>query len=162
MTDAPDPQLPRSAAASFPGRVSAGTAVCVGLSSFRGSIDPGQEPPVDAWQDLHYAGSVTRDLAAALGDLGFACTVYAEKDLPTAQELGSCISESLTAAPSSGSHVVHVLSHGHPGMSGLYVVGADGRWAESTKVESWVASIEDDPGQLRAHTLFLIDTCYSG
>jgi WD40 repeat protein len=29
-------------------------------------------------------------------------------------------------------------------------------------VESWVASIEDNPDQQRSHTLFLIDTCYSG
>ena len=129
---------------------------------FQGRITPGQEPPSDTWRDLHYAGQVTKDLAAALMGLGFACTVYAENDLPTAQELGSRISESLAASPSPGTHIVHVLSHGHPGRSGVYVVGADGMWVQSTKVESWIASIEDDPGQQRPHTLFLIDTCYSG
>ena len=162
MTGPSDPRLAHSTAAPFPSRAAAGTAVCIGLSSFQGSIAPEQEPPADAWRDLRYAGPVTKDLAAALADLGFACSVYAENDLPTAQELGSCISESLAASTSSGAHIVHVLSHGHPGKSGVYVVGADGRWAQSTRVESWVASIEDDPGQQRPHTLFLIDTCYSG
>ena len=161
MTEPTDPRFAGSAAAAPPSRASAGTAVCIGLSSFGAGITPGQEPPADAWQDLQYAGPVTKDLAAALTDLGFACTVYAETDLPTAQELGSRISQSLAAAPSSGAHVVHVLSHGHAGTSGVYVVGADGKWAPSTWVASWVASIEDDPGQ-RPHTLFVIDTCYSG
>ena len=136
--------------------------MCIGLSSFRGGSTPTQEPPADAWQDLNYAGSVTRDLAAALTNLGFACTVYAENDLPTAQKLGNCVSESLVASTSSGAHIVHVLSHGHLGASGVHVVGADGKWAPSTRVESWVASVEDDPDQQRPHTLFVIDTCYSG
>ena len=162
MTGSPDPRLAHSTAAPSPDRASAGTAVCIGLSSFRGGIDPGQEPPTDAWRDLEYAGPAAKELAAALTDLGFACTVYAEDDLPTAQELGSCVSKSLAASPSSGVHIVHVLSHGHPGKSGVYVVGADGKWTPSTRVESWVASIEDDPGQHRPHTLFVIDTCYSG
>jgi hypothetical protein len=145
MTRPSAPQPAPSSTAHSQNRVSAGTAVCIGLSTFVGGIAPEQEPPTDAWRDLQYAGPVTKDLAAALADLGFECTVYADKDLPTARDLGSCIGESLTASPSSGAHIVHVLSHGHSAKSGVYVVGADGKWAPSTKVETWVASIEDDP-----------------
>jgi WD40 repeat protein len=143
------------------GYVHAGSAVCIGLGSFQGDVSPDEEPPADALRDLPYARAVTKDLAEALAELGFSCSVYTEKDLPTAPELGSCVSASLASA-TSGAHVVHVLSHGHPGNAGVYVVGADGSWDTSTRVESWVASVEDHPSRQRPHTLFVVDTCYSG
>jgi WD40 repeat protein len=138
-----------------------GSAICIGLGSFQGGITPGEEPPVDTLPDLPYADAVTRDLAAALTDLGFSCEIYTDKDLPTAKKLGSCVSESLASA-ASGAHVIHVLSHGHHGKSGVHVVGVDGSWDASTRVEPWVASVEDDPRGQRSHTLFVLDTCYSG
>ena len=139
----------------------AGSAVCIGLGSFQGDVPSDEEPPADALRDLPYARALTKDLAAALTDLGFSCSVHTEQDLPTAPELGSCVSASLASA-TSGAHVVHVLSHGHPGNAGVYVVGADGSWDASTRVESWVASVEDHPSRQQPHTLFVVDTCYSG
>jgi hypothetical protein len=141
---------------------SAGTALCIGLSAFRTGIAPDEEPPAGAWPDLGYAGEVTQDLAAALSDLGFDCTILTEQDLPTAQTLGERISAAVTSVDRPGAQVVHVLSHGEQANSGAYVVGGDGRRVDSTKVESWICSIEDFPDEPRRHTLFLVDTCYSG
>ena len=156
-----DDQLPRATSAHSLESAYKGSAICIGLASFLGNIAAEEEPPADALPDLPYAGAVTRDLAAALTDLGFFCAVYTEKELPSAQKLGSCVSGSIASATSEV-HVVHVLSHGHPGSAGVYAVGADGCWDASTWVESWVASVEDDPHRQRPHTLFVIDTCYSG
>ena len=161
MGESFDDQLAQPTPAHSPLNVHAGSAVCIGLGSFQGDVSPEEEPPADALRDLPYARAVTKDLAAALADLGFSCSVYTETNLPTAPELGSCVSESLASA-TSGAHVVHVLSHGHPGNAGVYVVGADGRWDTSTRVESWVASVEDHPSRQPPHTLFVVDTCYSG
>ena len=161
MNGTSDAELPSPTDARSPEPRHAGSAVCIGLGSFQSGFAPGEEPPVDALPDLPYAGVKTKDLAAALTDLGFTCKIYMDKDLPTARKLGDCINESLTSA-ASRAHVIHILSHGHHGKSGVHIVGVDGNWDASTRVEPWVASVEDDPRGQRPHTLFVLDTCYSG
>src|ERR1700733_6244076 len=131
MNRSSDDQLPRATSAHSPESAYKGSAICIGLASFRGDIAAEEEPPADALPDLPYAGAVTRDLAAALTDLGFFCAVYTEKELPSTQKLGSCVSGSIASATSEV-HVVHVLSHGHPGSAGVYAVAAEGCGDAST------------------------------
>ncbi|MFJ3639540.1 AAA family ATPase [Streptomyces sp. NPDC090108] len=134
-------------------------ALCVGLTTFgqhRG------EPPAGTPAGLPYAGERVEGLEKVLVSGGYDCTVLDGQALPTAEALGDAVRAVLSEGTTGDVQVVHVLSHGHLAPGGVYVVGADGLYAPGTKVQEWVAHIEDFAELPRAHTLFLVDTCHAG
>jgi WD40 repeat protein len=127
-------------------------ALCIGIDSF-GDFESQFEP-------LPFAAKRVEAVEAALTRLTYACSVADAMDLPTAEALGERVQRLIQAGSKSDVHVVHVVSHGVLRQSGVYVVGADARYAESSSVADWIRRFADFPD--RATTLFLVDTCHSG
>jgi hypothetical protein len=134
-------------------------ALCIGLSQF-GTYE--SEPPVDAYLELPYAFKRVSDLAEALTGIGYTCTVKSDTELDTAELLGGAVKAAIGMGSNDDVQVVHVISHGHLASSGVYVIGADSDYTDSTRVAGWIEHIEDSPHKGRPHTLFLIDTCHAG
>jgi WD40 repeat protein len=127
-------------------------ALCIGIDKF-GDFESDFEP-------LPFASERVEAIGAALTRLTYACSVADAMDLPTTEALGERVQRLIQAGRKSDVHVIHVVSHGVLRQSGVYVVGADGRYAESSSVADWIRRFTDFPD--RATTLFLVDTCHSG
>ncbi|MFC4044410.1 hypothetical protein ACFO1B_38865 [Dactylosporangium siamense] len=111
---------------------------------------------------LPFAHIRTRDVARSLARLGYDCDVVAPEALPDSNAVGGQVRAAITGGAAADVLVVYVVSHGHLAASGVYVIGPDGEYEESTNVAGWVAAIEDFPHKPRPTTLFLVDTCHAG
>ncbi|NUT27884.1 MAG: NACHT domain-containing protein [Streptomyces sp.] len=134
-------------------------ALCIGFGRF-GEHDG--EPPVGTPTDLPFTDERIRALEKVLTSLGYDCTAADREAIPTSEALGEAVCAAIAGGVTGDVQVVHVLSHGHLASSGVYVVGADGTYAPGTKIEEWIARIEDFPTLQRPHVLFLVDTCHAG
>jgi WD40 repeat protein len=101
-------------------------------------------------------------MTAALQQLGYECATYDETTLPRAADLGAAVNDAIDAGDNGDILIVYILSHGEQATSSVHVVGADGDWTPATRVETWIAQIQDYPDRARPHTLFLLDTCHAG
>ncbi|KUO15911.1 AAA family ATPase [Streptomyces dysideae] len=99
-------------------------------------------------------------VCTTLTTLGTEITGTANDPGPTAAALGAAMREALMESSGDDVLIVHVLSHGLPRATGLYVLGSDSAYLPETSVDAWLAAIEDFPG--RPAVLFLLDLCHAG
>ncbi|MFE6337984.1 AAA family ATPase [Streptomyces sp. NPDC057798] len=150
-------------------------ALSIGVSRFAPHPDFGSED-----EDEPDAFPFARDRVTALKNaleheaFGYVCTTLttvgteptgtgtgtAKDPGPTAAVLGAALREALTESSGDDVLIVHVLSHGLPRTTGLYVLGSDSTHLADTSVDAWLAAIEDFPG--RPAVLFLLDLCHAG
>ncbi|MEY9860084.1 WD40 repeat protein [Catenulispora sp. GAS73] len=133
-------------------------ALCIGICDF-GPHEA--EPATDAPATLSFAVDRADQVRRSLDLFGYRGTRADGKELPTTERLGRAVTDELKQHGGGDVVVIHVLSHGVLGLSGLYVVGADG---QNTDVQDWLKFLDDFPDlrPSRPTTLFLLDTCHAG
>jgi hypothetical protein len=138
-------------------------ALTIGVSRFARS-GGSESDGIGGLDDLPFVPDLVEELAAALAELGYACTPYGrdDRDELSTSDLASAVRSHLEAAEADGILIVHVLSHGLPakGDATVYVVGSDGEPRDDTDIARWLTTVENLPG--RPLTLFLLDLCQSG
>ena len=139
-------------------------ALCIGITTFGHTGE--REPETGALGGLPFAADRADAVHAALHRLDYTCTTAGGEQLPSAKALGRRVLDMIESGQGDDVHVVHVVSHGVPHPSGVYVAGADGQLHPDTSVTDWIRRIEDaralETSRRKATTLFLVDTCHAG
>ncbi len=135
-------------------------ALCIGVARFDADTSPPAANDSERPDPLPFAGARVDALSDALARYGYECTTAGTSTQLAARDLGERVIEALITPDQDDVLVVHVLSHGVYGTTGVYALGTDGRHHRDTSVNSWLGEIEDFPG--RPRTLFLLDLCHAG